>query len=102
MTFEPNAAARATATWRCPPDSVSTAWLMFWMVMSPSSENVTLTAHTASASSRFDEARKRQVGFELSLVLSGMWQVSCVIPSVLQNTSLRRWQPVGVERGPNS
>ena len=30
MTFDPNAAARATATpWRCPPESVSTAWLIF-------------------------------------------------------------------------
>ena len=34
-------------------------------------ENVTLTAHVASASARFDEARKRRVGYELSLVLSG-------------------------------
>src|SRR6201998_4505140 len=65
-------------------------------------ENVTLTAHVASASARFDEARKRRVGYELSLVLSGMWPVSCVNPSVLQNTALRRWQPVGMERGPNS
>src|SRR5205823_3413915 len=38
-------------------------------------ENVTLTAHVASASARFDEARKRRVGYELSLVLSGMWPV---------------------------
>jgi D-3-phosphoglycerate dehydrogenase / 2-oxoglutarate reductase len=67
-----------------------------------SMENVTLTAHVASASARFDEARKRRVGFELSLVLSGMWPVSCVNPSVLQTTSLRRWQPVSMERGPNS
>jgi D-3-phosphoglycerate dehydrogenase len=65
-------------------------------------ENVTFTAHVASASARFDEARKRRVGYELSLVLSGMWPVSCVNPSVLQNTSLRRWQPVSMERGPNS
>ena len=65
-------------------------------------ENVTLTAHVASASARFDEARKRRVGHELSLVLSGMWPVSCVNPSVLQNTALRRWQPVGMDRGPNS
>ena len=36
-----------------------------------SMENVTLTAHVASASARFDEARKRRVGYELSLVLSG-------------------------------
>jgi D-3-phosphoglycerate dehydrogenase len=67
-----------------------------------SMENVTMTAHVASASARFDEARKRRVGFELSLVLSGLWPVSCVNPSVLQNTSLRRWQPVSMERGPNS
>src|ERR1700716_2053778 len=65
-------------------------------------DNVTLTAHVASASARFDEARKRRVGYELSLVLSGMWPVSCVNPSVLQNTALRRWQPVGMDRGPNS
>ena len=65
-------------------------------------ENVTLTAHVASASARFDEARKRRVGHELSLVLQGLWPVSCVNPSVLQNTSLRRWQPVGMDRGPNS
>jgi D-3-phosphoglycerate dehydrogenase len=67
-----------------------------------SMDNVTMTAHVASASARFDEARKRRVGFELSLVLSGLWPVSCVNPSVLQNTSLRRWQPVSMERGPNS
>src|SRR2546429_275042 len=60
------------------------------------------TAHVASASARFDEARKRRVGYELSLVLQGMWPVSCVNPSVLQNTSLRRWQPVSMDRGPNS
>lgn len=67
-----------------------------------SMDNVTLTAHVASASARFDEARKRRVGYELSLVLSGYWPMSCVNPTVLQNTSLRRWQPVGMDRGPNS
>ncbi len=65
-------------------------------------ENVTLTAHVASASARFDEARKRRVGYELSLVLSGPWPTSCVNPAALQNTTLRRWQPVGMDRGPNS
>jgi D-3-phosphoglycerate dehydrogenase len=65
-------------------------------------ENVTLTAHVASASARFDEARKRRVGHELSLVLQGLWPASCVNPSVLQNTSLKRWQPVSMDRGPNS
>ena len=65
-------------------------------------ESTTLTAHVASASARFDEARKRRVGYELSLVLQGMWPVSCVNPSVLQTTKLKRWQPVSMDRGPNS
>jgi D-3-phosphoglycerate dehydrogenase len=65
-------------------------------------ENVTLSPHNASASARFDEARKRRVGNELSLVLGGYWPMSCVNPSVLQNTELKRWQPVGMGRGPNS
>ena len=43
-------------------------------------ENVTLTAHVASASARFDPARKRRVGQELALVLSGKWPMSCVNP----------------------
>ena len=37
-----------------------------------------------------------------SVNLSGLWPMSCVNPSVLQNTALRRWQPVGMDRGPNS
>jgi D-3-phosphoglycerate dehydrogenase len=65
-------------------------------------ENVTLTAHVASASARFDEARKRRVGHELALVLQGKWPMSCVNPAVLQNTKLQRWQPIGMGRGPNS
>jgi len=64
--------------------------------------NVTLTAHVASASARFDEARKRRVGHELALVLAGKWPMSCVNPAVLQNTALARWQPIGMGRGPNS
>jgi len=67
-----------------------------------SMDNVILSAHTASASARFDEARKRRVGSELALVLSGKWPMSCVNPAVLQNTKLARWQPVGLGRGPNS
>jgi D-3-phosphoglycerate dehydrogenase len=65
-------------------------------------ENVTLSAHTASASARFDEARKRRVGQELALVLQGKWPMSCVNPAVLQTTKLQRWQPIGIVRGPNS
>ncbi len=65
-------------------------------------DNVTLTAHVASASARFDEARKRRAGHEMALVLSGKWPMSCVNPAVLQSTTLQRWQPVGMGRGPNS
>src|SRR3954463_9951879 len=65
-------------------------------------DNVILTAHVASATSRFDPARRRRVGQELSLVLSGRWPMSCVNPSVLAASNLRRWQPVSMERGPNS
>ncbi len=64
--------------------------------------NVTLSAHVASASARFDPARRRRVGQELALVLSGRWPMSCVNPSVLAKTGLRRWQPMSMERGPNS
>ncbi len=64
--------------------------------------NVTLTAHVASASARFDEARKRRAGHEMALVLSGKWPMSCVNPAVLQSTALQRWQPIGMGRGPNS
>src|ERR1700746_406815 len=63
-------------------------------------ENVTLTAHVASASARFDEARKRRVGHELSLVLQGLWPASCVNPAVLQKTKLQRRQPGQRDRGP--
>lgn len=60
---------------------------------------VILSPHNASASARFDVARKRRVGQELSLVLSGRWPMSCVNPTVLPNSGLRRWQPVSMERG---
>jgi D-3-phosphoglycerate dehydrogenase len=65
-------------------------------------DNVILSAHTASASARFDPARKRHVGRELSLILNGKWPMSCVNPAVLMKSDLRRWQPVSMERGPNS
>ncbi|BBK37193.1 2-ketogluconate reductase [Allostella sp. ATCC 35155] len=64
--------------------------------------HVILSPHNASASARFDVARKRRVGQELSLVLSGRWPMSCVNPTVLPDAGLRRWQPVSMERGPNS
>jgi D-3-phosphoglycerate dehydrogenase len=65
-------------------------------------ENVILTAHVASASARFDPARRRRVGQELALVLNGQWPRSCVNPSVLERGTLKRWQPYSMERGKNS
>jgi D-3-phosphoglycerate dehydrogenase len=65
-------------------------------------DNVILTAHVASASARFDLARKRRVGQEIALVLSGRWPRSCVNPSVLEKSALRRWQPYSMERGPGN
>ncbi len=63
-------------------------------------DNVILTAHVASASSRFDPARKRRVGAELALVLGGKWPRACVNPMVLEKSKLQRWQPFSMERGP--
>ena len=65
-------------------------------------DNVILSAHVASASARFDPARKRRVGQELALALTGRWPMSCVNPSVVAGLDARRWQPVSMERGPNS
>jgi D-3-phosphoglycerate dehydrogenase len=64
--------------------------------------HVILSPHNASASARFDPARKRRVGQELALVLSNRWPMSCVNPTVLPTSGLQRWQPVSMERGPNS
>jgi D-3-phosphoglycerate dehydrogenase len=65
-------------------------------------DNVTLSPHVASATARFDPARKRRVGQELALVLAGKWPMSCVNPAVLAKSTLERWQPVSMQRGPNS
>ena len=55
-------------------------------------ENVTLSAHVASASSRYEEGSRVRVGREIALVLRGRWPMSCVNPSVLEDSSLLRWQ----------
>lgn len=65
-------------------------------------DNVILTAHVASASSRFEVARKRRVGAEMALVLSGKWPRACVNPAVLDKSKLERWQPYSMERGPGN
>ncbi len=64
--------------------------------------NVILAAHTASASSRSEPLRRRRAGQEIALALQGRWPMSCVNPTVLPRLAARRWQPVSMERGPNS
>jgi D-3-phosphoglycerate dehydrogenase len=54
--------------------------------------NVILSPHNASASARFDPARRRRVGQELGLVLGGWWPMSCVNPAVLSKSGLRPWR----------
>jgi D-3-phosphoglycerate dehydrogenase len=63
-------------------------------------DKVILTPHVASASARFDPVRKRRVGHEIALALKGLWPRSCVNPTVLEKSSLKRWQPYSMERGP--
>ena len=63
-------------------------------------DNVILTPHAASASSRMRPEAHRRVGQEIALVLSGRWPRSCVNPSVLEKSQLTRWQPYSMERGP--
>jgi D-3-phosphoglycerate dehydrogenase len=65
-------------------------------------DNVILTPHVASASARMAPETRRRVGQELALVLTGRWPKSCVNPSVLEKTDLRRWQPYGMGRGPGA
>ena len=65
-------------------------------------DNVILTPHVASASARMAPESRRRVGQEIALVLTGRWPKSCVNPSVLDKTDLRRWQPYSMERGPGS
>jgi D-3-phosphoglycerate dehydrogenase len=65
-------------------------------------DNVILTPHVASASSRMTPESRRRMGQEIALVLSGRWPRTCVNPSVLERSNLRRWQPYSMERGPGA
>ncbi len=67
-----------------------------------SMENVTLTPHVASASERMRPETRRRIGQEIALVLTGRWPRTCVNPSVLDKTDLRRWQPYSMGRGPGA
>lgn len=64
-------------------------------------ENVLVTPHVASASTRMRPETRRRVGREVALVLRGRWPRSCVNPTVLPRVPLERWQPYSMERGPN-
>ncbi|MCH7911246.1 MAG: C-terminal binding protein, partial [Candidatus Hydrogenedentes bacterium] len=64
-------------------------------------ENVVMTPHTASASTRMRVETRRRAAREVALALSGRWPMSCVNPDVLPRTPLRRWQPYSMDRGPN-
>jgi D-3-phosphoglycerate dehydrogenase len=64
-------------------------------------DNVFITPHTASASARMALETRRRTAREVALVLSGRWPLSCVNPTVLPKTQLKRWQPISMDRGPN-
>ena len=64
-------------------------------------ENVILTPHVASASTRMRPETRRRVGREVAQVLKGRWPMSCVNPTVLPRVPLERWQPYPMNRGPN-
>lgn len=64
-------------------------------------ENVVITPHVASATTRMRPETRRRVGREVALVLRGRWPMSCVNPTVLPKVALERWQPYPMNRGPN-
>ncbi len=66
-----------------------------------SMENVVITPHVASATTRMRPETRRRVGREVALVLRGRWPMSCVNPTVLPKVALERWQPYPMNRGPN-
>ena len=64
-------------------------------------DNVIVTPHIASATSRMAPESRRRLGRELATVLQGRWPRSAVNPGVLPRTALIRWQPYPMGRGPN-
>lgn len=64
-------------------------------------DNVIITPHAASATTRMRTETRRRNGREVALVLQGKWPMSCVNPTVLPRTPLERWQPFPMDRGPN-
>ena len=64
-------------------------------------DQVLVSPHVASATTRMRPETRRRVGREVALVLRGRWPMSCVNPTVLPRAPLERWQPYPMERGPN-
>jgi len=64
-------------------------------------DNVLVSPHIASATARMAPETRRRLGRELATVLQGKWPRSAVNPGVLPKTSLIRWQPYPMGRGPN-
>ena len=64
-------------------------------------ENVVVTPHVASATTRMRPETRRRAAREVALVLRGRWPMSCVNPTVLPRVQLERWQPYPMSRGPN-
>ena len=64
-------------------------------------ENVLVSPHVASATTRMRPETRRRVGREVALVLRNKWPMSCVNPTVLPRVPLERWQPYPMNRGPN-
>lgn len=66
-----------------------------------SMDQVIVSPHVASATTRMRPETRRRAAREVGLALSGRWPMSCVNPTVLPRVPLQRWQPVPMERGPN-
>ena len=64
-------------------------------------DNVILTPHSASASTRMRRETRRRAAREVALTLTGRWPLSCVTPQVLPRMELARWQPYPMDHGPN-
>ncbi|MDG1206692.1 MAG: C-terminal binding protein [Pseudomonadales bacterium] len=64
-------------------------------------DNVILTPHAASATTRMRIETRRRAGREVALALKGKWPMSSVNPTVMPRVDLERWQPYPMERGPN-
>jgi D-3-phosphoglycerate dehydrogenase len=64
-------------------------------------DNVIITPHSASATSRMRLETRRRAAREVAIVMRGKWPMSAVNPTVLPKVDLERWQPYPMERGPN-